>query len=809
VNSAVAAKQKPMESDMSRISRNLTLLWLLALCFIGRALASSTATITVGGSEQQISGNWDSGTITISFNGFIERVQYGQFSTPASIASAFAATFSRDYLPAGLCANATGPAINFKLKGNEIFGPLDVNGSTSSFQVASSGFYNQVSKTADTGTVTLTVNGVLAASTNYGDGATPSTIAEGLSVGVTGGSFVNVTATGNSIYLESKQAGAGTNYSYSLQTASYDSADFTQPSFLHPPVTGSLDGGANAGNSSGQTVYSNSDSFDNDNNLTGSTDTVMGTWGFQYDTLNRLISGTPTSGQFNGHNLCWSYDAFGNRTAQSSQTTACPTLPAVPTATAAYNVNNQVTWTTVNSGSAGFNYDAAGNVTYDNMNSYLYDADGRLCAVMNQPIQGTYSMTGYLYDAEGHRIAKGSISNMTSCDPAVNGFQLTNAYIIGLSGQPESELTMDSNNSLGWQHTNLSAAGGLLATDDIDETHFYLNDPLGTRRAQTDFAGSLEQTCTGFPYGDGISCTGSALFPTEQHFTSKERDTESGLDNFGARYYGSTMGRFMSPDPSGLTYADITNPQTFNLYGYALNNPLRFVDPSGMNVCFYGGQGDIPNFLPGGNDSDPTDYDDSSPDDCTAQGGTSYGLTQQVVVTADGDGSCGANNILCVSPFVSFISPIQPIDQDQAKVKAFVKAVASDTKFVKCIQEALDKKGISLGLDIVGAIPGVGNAVSAGVFAGKVSKGVIDNIVAFGSGAYGAGSAAGDKEDMVDSAVGAGSSGAGLGLTLAGSTLGEGAKAIPVAGNVVSVLSLGWDLYKAHQKYQECMAKPD
>ncbi len=79
---------------------------------------------------------------------------------------------------------------------------------------------------------------------------------------------------------------------------------------------------------------------------------------------------------------------------------------------------------------------------------------------------------------------------------------------------------------------------------------------------------------------------------SEQHFTGKERDTESGLDNFGARYYGSSMGRFMSPDPSGLAYADITNPQSFNLYSYVLNNPLRYVDPNGLYCAWEDGTSD-------------------------------------------------------------------------------------------------------------------------------------------------------------------------------------------------------------------------
>jgi RHS repeat-associated protein len=65
------------------------------------------------------------------------------------------------------------------------------------------------------------------------------------------------------------------------------------------------------------------------------------------------------------------------------------------------------------------------------------------------------------------------------------------------------------------------------------------------------------------------------------HFTGKERDDESGLDNFGARYYLSALGRFMSPDDGSGVYSDPTNPQSWNLYSYVLNNPLTGVDPDG------------------------------------------------------------------------------------------------------------------------------------------------------------------------------------------------------------------------------------
>jgi len=119
--------------------------------------------------------------------------------------------------------------------------------------------------------------------------------------------------------------------------------------------------------------------------------------------------------------------------------------------------------------------------------------------------------------------------------------------------------------------------------------HFYLNDPLGTRRAQTDYAGVLEQTCASLPFGDALNCTNSLQFPTEHHFTGKERDTESGNDYFGARYYGSSMGRFMSPDWAAkaqpVPYAKLENPQTLNLYAYVGNNPLSRTDPTGHYVC--------------------------------------------------------------------------------------------------------------------------------------------------------------------------------------------------------------------------------
>ena len=72
---------------------------------------------------------------------------------------------------------------------------------------------------------------------------------------------------------------------------------------------------------------------------------------------------------------------------------------------------------------------------------------------------------------------------------------------------------------------------------------------------------------------------------TPLHFTGKQRDTESGLDYFGARYYSSTSGRFISPDWStkeeAVPYAKLGDPQTLNLYAYVGNNPLTSIDIDG------------------------------------------------------------------------------------------------------------------------------------------------------------------------------------------------------------------------------------
>lgn len=86
----------------------------------------------------------------------------------------------------------------------------------------------------------------------------------------------------------------------------------------------------------------------------------------------------------------------------------------------------------------------------------------------------------------------------------------------------------------------------------------------------------------------GLSENTQKVIPPVYKFTGKERDSESGLDNFGARFDASSLGRFMTPDPL-LNSGHPARPQSWNRYAYAFNNPLRITDPTGLYNVDCGG----------------------------------------------------------------------------------------------------------------------------------------------------------------------------------------------------------------------------
>ena len=337
--------------------------------------------------------------------------------------------------------------------------------------------------------------------------------------------------------------------------------------------------------------------YDRNSNLLTAVDSVMGQWNYTYDNLNRLTtaqaSALPAGLTLPGSYGCWSFDPFGNRTAEAWQNTACPTPASSLAPTATYNSGNQLSWTSVNAAGSNVTYDPAGNMTYDGKNSYLYDAEGRVCAVQ-EVVNGTNFLTGYIYDAGGTRVAKGSLQSL-SCNFSSNGFTTNTSWVLGPGGEQVTEYAVSGGAST-WTHTNVFAGGKLLATYNGSDTYFALEDWLGSKRVEIDATGHCAATFASLPFGNtpsngnsyqlgtlpGYQLCGDA---TEHHFTGKERDTESGNDYFDARYYSSSMGRFMSPDWSAkmepVPYAKLDDPQSLNLYAYVLNSPLVHLDPDG------------------------------------------------------------------------------------------------------------------------------------------------------------------------------------------------------------------------------------
>ncbi len=106
------------------------------------------------------------------------------------------------------------------------------------------------------------------------------------------------------------------------------------------------------------------------------------------------------------------------------------------------------------------------------------------------------------------------------CDPTVNGFNATSNYVHDQDGNQLTEMDGGAEN---WKHTNVYANGMLMATDDTTETHFYLNDWLGTGRSDQ-FCGRRRETCSSLPFGDAETC---GPVPNKQRDTGKERDVEA------------------------------------------------------------------------------------------------------------------------------------------------------------------------------------------------------------------------------------------------------------------------------------------
>jgi RHS repeat-associated protein len=115
------------------------------------------------------------------------------------------------------------------------------------------------------------------------------------------------------------------------------------------------------------------------------------------------------------------------------------------------------------------------------------------------------------------------------------------------------------------------------------QPNYYVEDLLGSSRVVTNSSGAVCYDADFYPYGGERAYTNTCA--PNYKFESKERDTETGNDDFGARYYSNRFGRWLSTDwssvPVPVPYANLSNPQTLNLYAMVSDDPESFADLDG------------------------------------------------------------------------------------------------------------------------------------------------------------------------------------------------------------------------------------
>jgi RHS repeat-associated protein len=275
--------------------------------------------------------------------------------------------------------------------------------------------------------------------------------------------------------------------------------------------------------------------------------TAVQTYG--YDGLNRLTSAAEATGGQTAWRQTFDYDRFGNRSVVTTgqEATTSGMVGDNPAISAA---NNRIT------PRAGeyYDYDAAGNLVKDRAgNAYSFDGDG---------MQATFTYAGasqpagqFFYDGDGRRVKK-----------VFGG--ATTVFVYDAFGKLVAEYASN-------------------AQPAAEPTKYLTADPLGSPRVNTGQAGNVVARHDYEPFGEEIGAYGGRANHGEyradtvrQKFIGYEHD-ENGLDYAQARYYASSAGRFTSVDPLASS-ASVASPQTFNRYSYALNNPHRYTDPTGM-----------------------------------------------------------------------------------------------------------------------------------------------------------------------------------------------------------------------------------
>jgi RHS repeat-associated protein len=219
--------------------------------------------------------------------------------------------------------------------------------------------------------------------------------------------------------------------------------------------------------------------------------------------------------------------------------------------------------------------------------SFTYYADGNL-----KTAPAPYSITGawynarnlpdsvtsagtktkYRYDGAGQRIAK-KVGSSNAEYYILDGPTTLGVVTLNGSGSPVSwHFNILAGTTPVGRHTNTAAR------------FYYHTDMLGSTRTVVTAAGANAEGYTYYPYSllnEGLSANFGA---TKEGFTGKERDAETALSHFGARYYVPALGRWGALDPMADQFAGWSG------YNYALNNPAGMVDPDGMSPCSNGAE---------------------------------------------------------------------------------------------------------------------------------------------------------------------------------------------------------------------------
>lgn len=291
--------------------------------------------------------------------------------------------------------------------------------------------------------------------------------------------------------------------------------------------------------------------------------TDVGKDAYVYDSASRLVQST-----VNSNTTKYEYDAFGNRTECTQSIASGGTGDCQGYEVDATENKNRL---------KGVSYDARGNITGVFGRAYSYDP----LNVMTRERAGSGARE-FFYNANDERVAVHSLT--------------TGAWRWSIRDQSSKvvrEFSSNGTNSFSWAKDYVWRGGVLLSSRQLQgplaTTYHYHVDHLGTPRRVTDSFDNTLGVHDYYPFGAEVSGGTNEPSLMRMKFTGYERDIEFApspydLDYAMARYYSSMLGRFFSVDP---VVGSIHSPQSWNRYAYALNNPLKFIDPAGLRPCRY------------------------------------------------------------------------------------------------------------------------------------------------------------------------------------------------------------------------------